>query len=64
MRKTLLCAIAFALGATAAYSQAYVSVSGGYGFQAHTKVLGRDASNPTKRSCAEDTSSTNVGEVN
>lgn len=47
MRKTLLCAIAFALGATAAYSQAYVSVSGGYGFQAHTKVLGRDASNPT-----------------
>ena len=47
MRKTLLCAIAFVWGATAMYSQAYISVSGGYGFKAHEKTLGRDASNPT-----------------
>ena len=47
MRKTLLSAIAFVWGATAMYSQAYISVSGGYGFKAHEKTLGRDASNPT-----------------
>ncbi|WP_314333439.1 outer membrane beta-barrel protein [Capnocytophaga sputigena] len=47
MRKTLLCAIAFVWGATAMYSQAYISVSGGYGFKVHEKTLGRDASNPT-----------------
>ena len=46
MRKTLLSAIAFILGATAMYSQAYISVSGGYGFKAHEKTLGRDATNP------------------
>ena len=39
MRKTLLCAIAFVWGATAMYSQAYISVSGGYGFKAHEKTL-------------------------
>ena len=44
MRKTLLSAIAFVWGATAMYSQAYISVSGGYGFKAHEKTLGRDAS--------------------
>lgn len=43
MRKTLLCVIAFVWGATAIYSQAYISVSGGYGFKAHEKTLGRDA---------------------
>lgn len=46
MKKILLSAIAFILGATAMYSQAYISVSGGYGFKAHEKTLGRDATNP------------------
>ena len=46
MKKILLSAIAFILGATAIYSQAYISVSGGYGFKAHEKTLGRDATNP------------------
>ncbi len=47
MRRTLLGAIAFIFGATAMYSQAYLSVSGGYGFKTHQKVLGRDATDPT-----------------
>ena len=44
--KRLLLAIAL-LGVTTMYSQTYVSVSGGYGFELNTKVLGRDATNPT-----------------
>ncbi|GJH40975.1 hypothetical protein RCZ04_15250 [Capnocytophaga sp. HP1101] len=46
MRKTLLCAIAFIWGVTAIYSQTYISVSGGYGFKTHQKILGRDATDP------------------
>lgn len=43
MKKRLLCAIALALGVLDVYSQAYISVSGGYGFQINQKVLGRNA---------------------
>ena len=77
MRRTLLSAIAFIFGATAMYSQAYLSVSGGYGFKTHQKVLGRDATDPTaitsskgvmekdtKHNYEEDIFSISVGEVN
>ena len=45
MKRSLL-AIAL-LGVTSMYSQAYLSVSGGYGFKANTQVLGKDATTPT-----------------
>ena len=71
--KRLLLAIAL-LGVTTMYSQTYVSVSGGYGFELNTKVLGRDATNPTsikaameqaiKYNYVEDISSINVGAEN
>lgn len=44
MKKKLLLAAAIVFGATATYGQAYISVSGGYGFEANPKVLGREVS--------------------
>lgn len=45
MRKKLLLAGAALFGAVAMHGQAYVSVSGGYGFEINKKVVGRDATN-------------------
>ncbi|MDO4229676.1 MAG: outer membrane beta-barrel protein [Capnocytophaga sp.] len=44
MKKKLLLAVAIAFGATATYGQAYISLSGGYGFGTNQKVLGREVS--------------------
>ena len=43
MKKKLLSVAAIVLGIAAAHGQAYVSLSGGYGFQSNQKVVGRDA---------------------
>lgn len=44
MKKNLFLAVAMIFGAATAYSQAYISISGGYGFETNKKVIGRDAS--------------------
>ena len=46
MKKKLLSVAAVVLGIAAVHGQAYVSLSGGYGFQSNQKVVGRDATNP------------------
>jgi len=46
MKKKLLSVAAVVLGIAAVHGQAYVSLSGGYGFQSNHKVVGRDATNP------------------
>lgn len=46
MKKKLLSIAAVVLGIAAVHGQAYVSLSGGYGFQSNQKVVGRDATNP------------------
>ena len=46
MKKKLLSVAAVVLGIAAMHGQAYVSLSGGYGFQSNQKVVGRDATNP------------------
>lgn len=46
MKKKLLSVAAIVLGIAAVHGQAYVSLSGGYGFQSNQKVVGRDATNP------------------
>lgn len=43
MKKKLLSVAAVVLGIAAVHGQAYVSLSGGYGFQSNQKVVGRDA---------------------
>ena len=43
MKKKLLSVAAIVLGIAAVHGQAYVSLSGGYGFQSNQKVVGRDA---------------------
>lgn len=43
MKKKLLSVAAVVLGIAAMHGQAYVSISGGYGFQSNQKVVGRDA---------------------
>lgn len=43
MKKKLLSVAAVVLGIAAMHGQAYVSLSGGYGFQSNQKVVGRDA---------------------
>ena len=43
MKKKLLSVAAVVLGTVAMHGQAYVSLSGGYGFQSNQKVVGRDA---------------------
>lgn len=45
MKKKLLSVAAVVLGIAAMHGQAYVSLSGGYGFQSNQKVVGRDATN-------------------
>lgn len=44
MRKNLLLTVAAIFGATAMYGQAYISVSGGYGFETNKKAVGREVS--------------------
>lgn len=43
MKKKLLSVAAVVLGIAAVHGQAYVSLSGGYGFQSNQKVVGKDA---------------------
>ena len=43
MKKKLLSVAAVVLGIAAVHGQAYISLSGGYGFQSNQKVVGRDA---------------------
>lgn len=45
MKKKLLSVAAVVLGIAAMHGQAYVSLSGGYGFQSNQKVVGKDATN-------------------
>ena len=45
MKKKLLSVAAVVLGTVAMHGQAYVSLSGGYGFQSNQKVVGKDATN-------------------
>ena len=45
MKKKLLSVAAVVLGIAAVHGQAYVSLSGGYGFQSNQKVVGKDATN-------------------
>ncbi len=45
MKKKLLSVVAVVLGTVAMHGQAYVSLSGGYGFQSNQKVVGKDATN-------------------
>ncbi|MFJ1262856.1 porin family protein [Capnocytophaga canis] len=42
MRKSFLTVVTLLFGMTAVYGQAYISVSGGYGFEANKKVVGRE----------------------
>lgn len=45
MKKKLLSVAVVVLGIAAVHGQAYVSLSGGYGFQSNQKVVGKDATN-------------------